>query len=261
MDNDKSVTAVFEQDAAEEYTLTVRVEGEGSVSRNPDRSSYTDGEDVELTARPASGWSFKEWKGALSGSNNPETIVMDQDKSITAVFEQDSVMEIVIDEVKLYIKEMEMDGARNTKDFKTSNFVLNLPLDGSRFRITHTEIPAGFYNELELKIEKPKKNEDVDDPDFKDGSNRYSLVVNGVYNGQQFIFRSTEDFEIDVDMNPHLQIAEGQNTVIAIDIDFEGWFRQSNGEILNPSDSRNKEQINKNIEDSFSDFEDDFKIN
>jgi hypothetical protein len=78
MDADKSVTAVFVEDAAEEYTLTVRVEGEGSVSRNPDKSSYTDGEEVELTARPASGWSFREWKGALSGSNNPETIVMDQ---------------------------------------------------------------------------------------------------------------------------------------------------------------------------------------
>jgi hypothetical protein len=114
---------------------------------------------------------------------------------------------------------------------------------------------------LSLKLKRPKKNEDVDDPDFNDGSNRYSLVVKGVYNGEQFIFRSTEDFEIDVDMNPHLEIAEGQNTVIAIDIDFEGWFRASNGEILDPSDSRNKEQINKNIEDSFSDFEDDFKIN
>jgi hypothetical protein len=260
-DNEKSITAVFIEDVAEEYTLTVSVEGEGSVAKDPDRSSYTDGEEVVLTAKPASGWSFKEWRGAISGSNNPGSVVMDQDKSVTAVFEQDEVIGIVVDEVKLYIKEMEMGGARNTKDFKTRNFVLNLPLDGSRFRITHTEIPAGFYDELELEIEKPKKNEDVNDPDFKDNSNRYSLVVKGVYIGEQFIFRSTEDFEIDVDMNPHLEISKGQNTVIAIDIDFEGWFRNSNGEILNPSDSRNKEQINKNIEDSFSDFEDDFKIN
>jgi hypothetical protein len=79
-DEDKSVTAVFIEDAAEEYTLSVTLEGEGSVSKDPDRSSYTDGEEVVLTAQPASGWSFSEWKGAISGSDNPKTVTMDKDK-------------------------------------------------------------------------------------------------------------------------------------------------------------------------------------
>lgn len=258
MDQDKSVTAVFVEDVPEKFTLSIMVDGQGSVSKDPNRSSYTDGEEVGLTAQPASGWSFSEWRGDLSGSNNSETIIMDENKSVTAIFEQDAVIGIAVDEVKLFITEMEMEGTRNSNDFETRNFVLNLPLDGSRFEITHTNIPAGFYDELELEIEKPGSNEDVDDPDFILGSNRYSLVVKGVFNGERFIFRSTEDFDIDVDIKPHLEITEGQNRVIAIDLDFTGWFRNSNGDLLDPSDSGNREQINENIEDSFSDFEDRF---
>ena len=258
MDQDKSVTAVFVEDVPEKFTLSIMVDGQGSVSKDPNRNSYTDGEEVTLTAQPASGWSFSEWRGDLSGSNNSETIIMDENKSVTAIFEQDAVIGIAVDEVKLFITEMEMEGTRNSNDFETRNFVLNLPLDGSRFEITHTNIPAGFYDELELEIEKPGSNEDVDDPDFILGSNRYSLVVKGVFNGERFIFRSTEDFDIDVDIKPHLEITEGQNRVIAIDLDFTGWFRNSNGDLLDPSNSGNREQINENIEDSFSDFEDRF---
>ncbi len=84
------------------------------------------------------------------------------------------------------------------------------------------------------------------------------MAATGIQAIKQFIFRSMEDFEIGVDIRPHLEITEGQNRVIAIDIDFKGWFMNSSGEILDPSDSGNSEQINENIEDSFSDFEDEF---
>ena len=257
-DEDKNVTAVFEQDEPDEFTLTVNTQGEGTVDRNPDKSTYTDGEEVTLTARAAIGWSFKEWQGDLSGSNNPETIIIDEDKQITAVFEQIVDFGITIGEVKLYIKEMELGGARSTRDFKTKDFILNLPLDGTPFHITHVQIPAGFYEELELDIIKPSNSVTIDDPDFKDGTGRYSLVVNGTFNGVDFTFRSDEDFQIDVDFRPHLEIKSGQTSVIAIDVDFEGWFRGEDGELLDPNDSRNAEQININIEDSFSDFEDKF---
>jgi hypothetical protein len=260
LDKNRSVTAIFEQDEPEEYSLTVHTEGDGSVSRDPNQSSYTDGEKVTLTAIPASGWSFKEWKGDLSGSKNPATITLDQDKSVTALFEQDEPdeMSLSIDEVKLFIEEMALEGARNTGDFKTKDFILHLPLDGSPFEITHVQIPAGFYEELELEIKRPGKSDDIDDPDFRDGSDRYSLVVHGIFNGVDFTFQSADDLEIEIELEPHLQIKNGQKTVIPITIDFESWFRGDDGEFLDPSDSRNAKRINKNIEESFSDFEDRF---
>jgi len=257
-DEEKSVTAIFIEIGVEEYSLAINTEGEGTVDRNPDKSSYTDGENVTLTANATIGWIFKEWQGDLSGSNNPETITVDKDKQITAVFEVDLDYGINIGEVKLYIREMELGGARRTKDFKTKDFILNLPLDGTPFHITHVNIPAGYYDELELDIKKPSNSVTIDDPDFRDGSGRYSLVVNGTFNGVDFTFRSDEDFEIDVDFSPHLEISSGQTSVFAIDIDFKSWFMGRDGEFLDPDASRNANRINKNIEDSFSDFEDGF---
>jgi len=40
-----------------------------------------------LTANPASNYTFKEWTGDLSGTTNPETLVMDADKTVGADFQ------------------------------------------------------------------------------------------------------------------------------------------------------------------------------
>ncbi len=258
VDADKQITAVFERIVRIEYTISINTEGSGSVKRAPDRQSYTEGQEINLIADAASGWKFKEWRGDLSGSTTPQSIVVDSDKQITAVFEKDPNFGITVQDVKFYIKEMELGGARRTGDFKTKDFILNVPVDGSPFEITHVSIPRGFYDELELDIDKPKSKDRVDDSDFRDGSDSYSIVVKGIYNGTDFTYRSSEDFEIDVDISPNLEITSGQTSIIAIAIDFDGWFKDGSGGILDPRDSGNTKKIDKNIEDSFSDFEDDF---
>jgi hypothetical protein len=83
MDGDKSVTAVFVEDT---YTLTTSVTGSGSIVLDPPGGSYTYGTTVQLTAEASVGWHFDHWEGDLSGSTNPTTILMDGDKSVTAVF-------------------------------------------------------------------------------------------------------------------------------------------------------------------------------
>lgn len=67
-------------------TLTANSRGFGEVSITPDRPSYLCGETVWLTAVPDDGWSFIDWSGDLSGSNNPESIIMDEDKVVTGNF-------------------------------------------------------------------------------------------------------------------------------------------------------------------------------
>ena len=68
------------------YTLTVSVTGQGSVTLNPPGGSYDPGTTVTLTAVPAAGWQFDHWSGALSGSANPATLVMNANQMVTAVF-------------------------------------------------------------------------------------------------------------------------------------------------------------------------------
>lgn len=47
-------------------TLTTHVSGQGTVTATPDKSAYSYGEMVSLTANPASGWHFAQWSGDLS---------------------------------------------------------------------------------------------------------------------------------------------------------------------------------------------------
>jgi hypothetical protein len=84
MDSDKTVTATFE--GLNDFDLLVSVEGSGTVTLNPPGGSYFDGENVTVTASADPYWEFSGWSGHLSGSNNPESIVMDADKNITATF-------------------------------------------------------------------------------------------------------------------------------------------------------------------------------
>jgi hypothetical protein len=62
------------------------VDGQGTVARDPDKTLYNQNEEVQLTAIPASGWSFSHWSGDYSGSDNPTIITMNSHKSITAHF-------------------------------------------------------------------------------------------------------------------------------------------------------------------------------
>jgi hypothetical protein len=80
---DMSVTATFTQD---EYTLTIVTVGSGSVTRNPEQTTYHYGDVVQLTAVPVAGWSFGAWSGDLAGSINPQSITMDGNKAVTATF-------------------------------------------------------------------------------------------------------------------------------------------------------------------------------
>jgi len=90
MNGNKVVTATFTQ-APPTYTLTTSVVGSGSVTKNPSQTQYASGTVVTLTANPASGWSFKDWSGAITGSTNPATITMNGNKAVTATFTQNPV--------------------------------------------------------------------------------------------------------------------------------------------------------------------------
>lgn len=69
------------------WTLTVNIVGNGTVALDPPGGVYSDGTVVELTATAASGWTFVGWGQDLSGSVNPETILMNSNKVVYAYFE------------------------------------------------------------------------------------------------------------------------------------------------------------------------------
>ena len=68
--------------------LTVNVSPQVGGSVTPSNGNYAMGSNVKLTATPSSEYIFKEWTGDLSGITNPASVLMDADKSVTAVFEK-----------------------------------------------------------------------------------------------------------------------------------------------------------------------------
>jgi hypothetical protein len=71
-----------------QYTLTVTDSGNGSVTKNPDLSSYDSASSILITATPSSGYSFTAWSGDASGSTNPLSLVMNGNKNVMAAFRQ-----------------------------------------------------------------------------------------------------------------------------------------------------------------------------
>ena len=72
-----------------QYTLTVINVGSASVTLDPADGTYDAGTEVQLTPIPGSGWAFNGWSGDLSGYSNPDTIVMNSDKTVAATFDED----------------------------------------------------------------------------------------------------------------------------------------------------------------------------
>jgi len=88
MEDDYSITAEF---AAEEYELTVNVEGEGEeLNYGEGTHTFEYGETVELEASSDDGWYFAEWTGYVDSDDKVVSFDMPaEDMEMTAVFERE----------------------------------------------------------------------------------------------------------------------------------------------------------------------------
>jgi len=82
MDRDRTIAAVFEP----RLVLGIEVDGEGTVSIEPDLQAYGAGTEVTVTATPADGFEFDRWLGSLTGRDAVLTFVLNEDTLATAVF-------------------------------------------------------------------------------------------------------------------------------------------------------------------------------
>jgi hypothetical protein len=86
MDAHKIVTANFVQVLPDRFSLSVAVDGAGSVTLSPSGGVYDEGTPVTLTAVPNTDWAFSGWSGDAGGVVSPSTVVMNSDKAVTAHF-------------------------------------------------------------------------------------------------------------------------------------------------------------------------------
>lgn len=74
------------------YKLGIYIQGLLSLVKVPNKALYDAGEVVTVTATPYTGWIFKEWKGAVVSTERTITIIMDSDKTLTAVAVEGTVV-------------------------------------------------------------------------------------------------------------------------------------------------------------------------
>jgi hypothetical protein len=67
------------------YTLTTTATN-GTITKNPNQTTYNQGASVTLTAVPNTGYQFSSYSGDTTGTTNPQTIIMNSNKSVTANF-------------------------------------------------------------------------------------------------------------------------------------------------------------------------------
>ena len=84
MDSDKTVIARFNPPIL--YKIAPWIIGSGHLEYDPPGNSYAPGTIVRITAVADSGWIFDSWGGALSGVQNPDSVIMDEDKGVLVTF-------------------------------------------------------------------------------------------------------------------------------------------------------------------------------
>jgi len=114
------------------FTLTININGNGSVDLEPIDECYSCCDVVDLTAVACAGSSFSEWTGDLNSYCNPESIVMDSDKCVIANFIEDE-----------YVLTIEIIGNGSVdvdpeQSFYTYEDIVNLtPISGEGWEFSH----------------------------------------------------------------------------------------------------------------------------
>lgn len=176
---------------------------------------------------------------------------------------------VALNGAKMLLREIEFkndideDGeAEDSLEFETGPTVVELNLDGSLNTLKVAEVPAGTYNEVEFEVHKPEDNETPPDPDFKTGTSgdqRFSVIINGIFDGQEFTYRSQVNMEQEIEFIDPLVINENEQVNVTLTVDTSGWFVDEAGNQLNPTVEENRSEIDDSIKRSFEGFRDDDK--
>lgn len=86
MASSKSVTAIFVENQGASLTLKTIVSADAGIITDSQDGVYFLGDVATVEALPIEGFAFVRWEGDLIGSENPTDLVMDSNKSITAIF-------------------------------------------------------------------------------------------------------------------------------------------------------------------------------
>jgi uncharacterized repeat protein (TIGR02543 family) len=137
------------------YNLTTSVNGEGNIE--PGSAPFEVGSAIVLQAKSSSGWIFESWSGDISGTDNPTTVILDSNITVTANFTKlsathnmfSSVCTIypnpVTDELKIELGDEFTKGVLIQVFDYTGRMILNEKIPESEHILDMRNLSQGIY--------------------------------------------------------------------------------------------------------------------
>ena len=166
---------------------------------------------------------------------------------------------IQLDTVKILLRDIKLknQSGNDEMNIKTGSFVVYLNLDAMTTDFAIGNVPPGSYDRVRFSIHKLEDSETPPDPEFREDSLRYSVIVKGTYNSVPFIYKSKKSAHQDLKLETPILVEENTEANLTITVDPPDWFYK-NDSILDPNDPANENDIDNNIKDSFKkSFRDD----
>jgi hypothetical protein len=158
---------------------------------------------------------------------------------------------VVITEVKALIHtvQFEQETNQNNQTITFSPFVVHFSTNGSLSEMTTKYIIRDFYTKVKFQIHKPEDNETPSDPEFISGTQRYSFIIKGTYNGNSFTYKSasSENIVINFSKTENFELTKTNVTIAFNEL---GWFKNGSSD-LDPNNPQNASMIDNNIRNSF----------
>ncbi|MFQ5709397.1 MAG: hypothetical protein ACE5HO_18215, partial [bacterium] len=167
---------------------------------------------------------------------------------------------VTLTSAKVVIEKIEFENSVDASlDFKFDQpFVEDLVTITNLQEIETVQIPFGSYDQIKVAI---------DDLDAEDGDvftqnpdlQNLSILVKGFLNDSNDSFEFSSDLTVNLNLkfDPPLEINQQTlSTNITLNIIFDQWFVDANGDFIDPNLPGNRSQIEENIKKSFEVFED-----
>ncbi|MCG2587983.1 InlB B-repeat-containing protein [Rhodohalobacter sulfatireducens] len=137
----------------ETHSLSVEIKGQGEVKESQLSSKlteYAEGSMVELMAVPAEQWEFIRWEGGVEGADNPKSISISNNISVTAIFQHEDVKVEIEGEGDVDVEILDENGKMKHADRRVR--LTATPEDGWQFVSWEGDV-NGTENPVEVSFE------------------------------------------------------------------------------------------------------------
>jgi len=160
--------------------------------------------------------------------------------------------DIALTEVKILVRDLKLKALsrEDSSNVRSGVFMAALNMLGGITEVAVSNLPAGSYESAKFEIHKLESTDTPPDAEFVDSSASYSVIVKGTYLGNYFIYKSKKSAHQHVKFDEPIVLREGSEVNITLVVNPNNWFVK-NGTTLDPTDSKNENDIDNLIKDSF----------